>query len=156
VYDGGMLRICVLALLFVSRIAAADDLTAADLEDDAKRVDQRTLPSYDHALEGRDIFATLHDTVYHPAFKELKAARAKYDAARAAYKKALDAKDIPKATKELKSLQDAGELVTDKLAVYVTSSSGAVEKIQIGLGVFAFLICGIGVLIYRRLKKRKG
>jgi hypothetical protein len=150
-----MLRIVVLALLLVSRIAAADDLTVSDLEDDAKRVDQRTLPAYNHAIEGRDIFATMHDNVYHPAFKELKAARAKYAAARAAYDKAIAAKDIPTATKALKQLQDAGELVTSKVEVYVVSSSGAVEKIQIGLGVFAFLICGVGVLIFRRLRKKK-
>lgn len=149
-----MLRIAVLVLLLVSRIAAADDLTAADLEDDAKRVDQRTLPSYDHALEGRDIFATMHDTVYHPAFKELKAARAKYDAARADYKKALAANDIQNATKALKTLQDAGESLTSKLEVYATSSSRAVDKIQIGLGVFAFVICGVGVLVFRRRKKK--
>jgi hypothetical protein len=150
-----MLRIVVLALLFVSRIAAADDLTISDLEDDAKRVDQRTLPSYDHALEGRDIFATMHDNVWHPAFKDLKAARARYDAARADYRKAVDAKDVPKATKALKVLQDAGEALGTKLEVYVTSSSAAVEKIQIGLGVFAFLVCGLGVLIFRRRKNTK-
>jgi hypothetical protein len=150
-----MLRIVVLALLFVSRIAAADDLTISDLEDDAKRVDQRSLPSYDHALEGRDIFATMHDNVWHPAFKELKAARAKYDAARADYRKAVEAKDVPRATKALKVLQDAGETLGTKLEVYVTSSSSAVEKIQIGLGVFAFLVCGIGVLIFRRRKNTK-
>jgi hypothetical protein len=148
-----MIRIVVLALLVVSRIAAADDLTISDLEDDAKRVDQRTLPSYDHALEGRDIFATMHDNVWHPAFKNLKAARAKYDAARASYRKAVAAKDVRGATAALKVLQDAGEELTGRLEVYVTSSSGAVEKIQIGLGVLAFVICGVGVLIFRRRKK---
>ena len=149
-----MVRIVVLVMLFVSRIAAADDLTASDLEDDAKRVDQRTLPSYDHALEGRDVFATMHDTIYHPAFKELKAARAKYDAARADYNKAIAAKDIQKATKALGVLQAAGEVLTSKLEVYATSSSRAVDKIQIGLGVFAFVICGVGVLVFRRRKKK--
>jgi hypothetical protein len=148
-----MLRIVVLALLFVSRIVAADDLTVADLEDDAKRSDQRTLPAYDHALDGRDIFATMHDNIWHPAFKELKAARAKYAAARSTYDKAIAAKNIPAATKALKELQDAGEVLGTKLEVYVNSSSAAVEKIQIGLGVFAFLICGVGVLIFRRRKK---
>jgi hypothetical protein len=149
-----MLRIVVLALLFISRIVAADDLSVSDLEDDAKRSDQRTLPAYNHAMEGRDIFATMHDNVWHPAFKELKAARAKYAAARATYDKAIAAKNIPAATKAVKVLQDAGEVLDTKLQVYVTSSSSAVEKIQIGLGVFAFVICGAGVLIFRRRKKK--
>jgi hypothetical protein len=149
-----MLRIVVLALLFVSRLAAADDLTISDLEDDAKRVDQRTLPAVDHALEGRDIFAAMHDNVWHPAFKALKASRAKYDAARATYRKEVEAKNVRAATTALKTLQDAGEDLSNKLEVYVTSSSAAVEKIQIGLGVFAFVICGAGVLIFRRRKKK--
>jgi hypothetical protein len=150
-----MLRIAVLALLVVVRTTVADDLTLSDLEDDAKRVDQRTLAGYDRALENRDIFATLHDSVHHPAYKDLKASRAKYDAARAAYKKQIDAKDIRQATKALEAFEAAGEELSQKLEVYVLSSSSAVEKIQVGLGVGLFVIAGIVVLLFRRRKKQQ-
>jgi hypothetical protein len=151
-----MLRIAVLALLVIARTAVADDLTISDLEDDAKRVDQRTLPAYDRALENRDIFATLHDSVHHPAYKELKASRARYEAAKAAYKKAIQAKDIPGATKALEMFEAAGEEVSTKVEVYANSSQAGVEKIQIGLGVLFFLVAGLVWLLFRRRKKPPG
>ena len=151
-----MLRIAVLALLVIARTAVADDLTISDLEDDAKRVDQRTLPAYDRALENREIFATLHDSVHHPAYKELKASRARYDGAKAAYRKLVDAKDVPRATKALEAFEAAGEELSTKVEVYVNSSQSGVEKIQIGLGVLAFLIAGLVWLLFRRRKKQPG
>jgi hypothetical protein len=77
----------------------------------------------------------------------------KYASTKAALEKSIAAGEASAGTKQLAELEDAGEGVAAKLEIYTNSSSAAVEKIQIGLGVFAFLICGIGYLIFRRRKK---
>lgn len=147
-----MVRLIVLALLLTVRTAFAQ-LSVEDLKDDIKRLDQRTLVSYNRALETRDFFANIHDSIWHRAYKDVKAAHAKYMTARAAFDKSLAASETGKASKQYDELERLAEDLGTKLEIYTASSANAVEKIQIGLGVFAFLICGIGYLIFRRRKR---
>lgn len=150
-----MLRlVLVLATLFAWSPAIADELTRSDLIDQAKRIDTRTLHSYDRALDNRDFFATLHDSIWHGAYKELKASRNAYAAQRAKFDKTLATGDTRKATDELDALESAGEDLSDKLERYNASSASSVEKIQIGLGVFAFLIAGVVYLLIKRRKQK--
>jgi hypothetical protein len=149
-----MLRSLVLSLLLlVTAQPAFAQLGIADLKDDSARMDTRWLSGYKRTMETRDFFASLHDSIYHPAYKQLQTAHAKYASTKAALEKSIAAGEASAGTKQLAELEDAGEGVAAKLEIYTNSSSAAVEKIQIGLGVFAFLICGIGYLIFRRRKK---
>jgi len=150
-----MLRITVLvlALLLTARPASAQ-LGMADLKDEVGRLDIRHHAGYERAVTGREFLASLHDSIKHPAYDEMKAARDKYVAIRTEISQAVAANDPGKGSKRVADLAAAGEVLTDKVQAYINSSSNAVEKIQIGLGVFAFLICGVGYLIFRRRKKK--
>jgi len=99
------------------------------------------------------MFTPLHDSVYHPAYKELKRVHAEYAAVRAALDKATAAGDRGAADKKLDELTAVATRLSEQVPLYVHSSSASVEKIQIGLGVVAFVICGLFVLIFRRKKK---
>lgn len=150
-----MLRSVVLSLLVLMMAARPSlaQLTIADLKDDSARMDARWLSGYKRTMETRDFFASIHDSIRHAAYNDLQAAYAKYVATKAALEKSIAAGEAGTGTKQLGELQDAGEQVAAKLEVYANSSSAAVEKIQIGLGVLAFVVCGLGYLIFRRRKK---
>jgi hypothetical protein len=141
----------LIALVLLGRIAFAQ-LSVSDIKDEAKRVDQRTLPAYDNALKNRDIFASLHDSVHHPAYKELQSVHAQYVELRAAVDKATAAHDRDAADKALDELQVVAEHLSDQVPIYLHSSEEAVQKIQIGLGVIAFAIGGLVVWLFRRSK----
>ena len=145
------IALSIALLVFVSPALA--QMSVDDIQDDAKRLDLRQLVSYDRAMETRDFFASVHDTVYHPKYKAVKAVHERYLATKSALAASLKKNDTSKATKQLEELGEIGKELDDKLEAYAASSANAVEKIQIGLGVAAFLICGIGVLIYRRIKR---
>lgn len=149
-----MLRSLVLSLLLLVTVQPAfAQLSVAHLKDDSARMDARWLSAYKQRLATRDFVASIHDSIYHPAYKDLQATYAKYAATKTALEQSIAAGDTSKGTKQLGELEDAGEAVAAKLEVYTNSSSDAVEKIQIGLGVLAFVICGLGYLIFRRRKK---
>lgn len=150
-----MLRSLVLSLLVLVTAAqlAFAQYSIADLKDDSARMDARWLSGYKHTMETRDFFASIHDSIKHAAYTELQAAHDKYVSTKAALEKSIAAGEASAGTKQLAALQEAGEQVAAKLEVYTNSSSAAVEKIQIGLGVLAFLVCGVGYLIFRRRKK---
>ncbi len=149
-----MLRSLVLSiLLLVTAQPAFAQLSVADLKDDSARMDARWLSGYKRMMETRDFFASLHDSVSHGAYNDLQGAHARYVAKKAELEKAIAASETKQGTKLLGELQDAGEVVSAKLEAYTNSSASAVEKIQIGLGVLAFLICGLGYLIFRSRKK---
>ena len=148
-----MLRLSVLLCLLMTAHPAFAQLSVANLKDDSARMDTRWLSAYKQRLKTRDFVAKIHDSVHHPAYKDLQATHAKYVATKAALEKSITAGDTSTGTKQLTQLEEDGEAVAAKLEVYANSSSDAVEKIQIGLGVLAFLICGLGYLIFRRRKK---
>ena len=150
-----MLRSLVLSLLVLMTAVRPGlaQMSVADLKDDSARMDARWLSGYKRTMETRDFFASIHDSIRHAAYNDLQAAHAKYVSTKAALEKSIAAGETSAGTKQLAALQDAGEQVAAKLEVYTNSSSAAVEKIQIGLGVFAFLVCGLGYLIFRRRKK---
>lgn len=150
-----MLRSLVLSLVVLMTVARPvfAQLTISDLKDDSARMDARWLSGYKRTMETRDFFASIHDSFRHAAYNDLQATYAKYMASKAALEKSIAAGEASAGTKQLGDLQDRGEEVAAKLEVYANSSSAAVEKIQIGLGVLAFLVCGLGYLIFRRRKK---
>lgn len=149
-----MVRSLVLSLLILVTAArpVLAQMTIADLKDDSTRMDARWLSGYKRTMETRDVFASIHDSIRHAAYNDLQAAYAKYVATKAALEKSIAAGETSVGTRQLAALQDAGEQVAAKLEVYANSSSAGVEKIQIGLGVVAFLVCGLGYLIFRRRK----
>jgi predicted negative regulator of RcsB-dependent stress response len=142
----------LLALVLLGRVAFAQ-LTISDIKDEAKRVDQRTLPAYESALKNRDIFASIHDSIHHSAYKEMQSLHAKYAELRAAVDKATAAHDRDAADKALDDLKVVAEQLSDQVPTYIHSSGEAVQKIQIGLGVFAFGIGGLVVWLFRRKKR---
>ena len=144
-----MLRIAVLALL-VAATPAFGQTAFDDLKDESRRIDQRTLPAYDRAMSDRDVFASIHVTLGHGAYKAVKAARANYDKVKASVDKAMAARDYNGAAKLIGEQKDAAVVVVERLEEYTASSSDAVLKIQIGLGVLAFVIAGLAVWILKR------
>jgi hypothetical protein len=149
-----MLRIVItLALALVWVTPAFAQMSVDDIQDDAKRLDQRHYAAWDRAMHERDFYANIHDTIYHPEYKAAKAVVSRYEATKSALQASLKKKDTSKGMKQLEELGEIGKELDEKMEAYTASSANAVEKIQIGLGVAAFLICGIGVLIYRRLKR---
>ena len=149
-----MLRAAVVfVLLLIAARPAAAQLSIADLKSDVKKLDTIWLAAYDRALQKRDVFASIHDSISHGAYKEMNAARSRYLAAKKQVEASIAAGEASKGTRELGALESAGEELGDKVSAYLNSSKDAVEKIQIGLGVIAFLIAGGVFLIFRRKKK---
>ena len=148
-----MLRPLTLAfvLLFAAGTAFAQ-MSVADLKDDSARMDARWLSGYKRTMETRDVFASIHDSIHHSAYTDLQGAHAHYVAIKAELEKSITAGDTSKGTRQMGELEDAGKEVSEKLAVYTNSSEDGVQKIQIGLGVLAFLICGAGYLLFKRRK----
>jgi hypothetical protein len=148
-----MLRIALVALVLWSGSAFAEELSKGDIQDQEKRLDARSIATYDRLVDSRDVFAWLHDYVHHPAYDAMTAARTSYDAAHQELDKQLAANNIPKATAMLDVLQTRGDELDDKVGAYHASSSDGVQKIQIVLGVLAFMICGIAVWLVKRRKR---
>lgn len=152
-YDSRMLRVIVLALL-VSVAPAFAQWSAEDLESDARRLDERYAQRMDSTLKDRDMLAQIHDAIWHGAYKDLTAARSKYDAKKAVYKKSLKSGNLTQARKDLDVVEEVGKDVGERLSVYVHSSEEGKEKIMIVLGVGLFVLAGGGFWIFKRLKKR--
>lgn len=149
-----MLRPLVLALVLAFAASSAfAQMSVADLKDDSARMDARWLSGYKRTMETRDFFASIHDSIHHPAYTELQASYTRYLVIKRELEKSIAAADTSKGTKQLGDLEEAGKDVSEKLEVYTNSSSDGVEKIQIGLGVLAFLVAGIGYLIFKGRKK---
>jgi hypothetical protein len=152
-----MVRISLLVILslVVSAHVAFAQLSVNDIKDEAKRIDQRTLPAYQHALENRDIFASIHDSIHHPEYKELQRLHGEYARLRAEVDKATGAHDRDTADKKLDELTAVASQLSEQVPLYIHSSEEGVQKIQIGLGALAVVIGGLVVLIFKRRSGRQ-
>lgn len=149
-----MLRITVtLLILALASSSAFAQMGIVDLKDEVSRLDTRHFKPYQRAINDRDFFASVHDSIKHGAYNDVKAARDKYVAIRSQISAAVAANDTSTANKQLPGLIDAGKDLDDKTQIYLNSSRNAVQKIQIGLGVFAFVICGLVYWLFRRRRK---
>lgn len=149
-----MLRITVFLALLVSVRPGFAQYSVAEVKDEVRRLDTRHFDGYKRTVDNRDFFASTHDSIKHPAYTEMRKARDNYVAIRSEISQHLAAEKPSNATKRLPDLKAAGEALDDRVRAYMSSSSSMVQKIQIGLGVVAFVICGLVYLIFRRRNKR--
>jgi hypothetical protein len=150
-----MLRITVIVLaLTLASGSAFAQLSIEDIKDEVSRLDTRHFNTYRRKVNNREFFAALHDSIGHGAYKAMKDARDTYVAIRSEISRAVAEEDAGKATKRIPDLMQAGETLDARVEKYTNSSADAVMKIQIGLGVVAFLVCGLGFWLFRRRRRR--
>jgi len=151
-----MFRVTVIVLLLaLAGGTAFAQLSVEDIKDEVSRSDTRHFAGYRRAVNNRDFFANIHDTWFrHAAYKEMKGARDTYVAIRTEISHAIAEGEAGKATKRIADLTAAGTTLDEKVEAYLQSSSSGVLKIQIGLGVAAFVIVGVFAFVFRRLRRR--
>jgi nucleoside diphosphate kinase len=152
-----MLRAAVLFfMLVIAARPAAAQLSISDLKHDLKKLDTLWLEAYNRAIQKRDVFASIHDSIKHGAYNEMVVAKDAYLALKKQLVATIETGNSSKGTNELVQLEKVGEALGDKVSAYLNSSKDAVEKIQIGLGVVAFLIAGGVFLIFKKKKTAPG
>lgn len=152
-----MLRAAVLFLMLAIAVRPASaQLSISDLKYDLKKLDTLWLEAYNRAVQKRDVFASIHDSIKHTAFDEMVVAKDRYLALKKQLEATIETGNSSKGTSELVQLEKVGEALGDKVSAYLNSSKDAVEKIQIGLGVLAFLIAGGVFLIFKKKKSAPG